>query len=248
MEIGFILKKFITFFIEPLGMVLLLLTIGIYFLFRNKQIISKIFLLTGIFLLFLFSYPPFSNFLVTTLEKQYPKYDYSSDIKYIHVLGNGHTTDLTQPISSQLSDAGTKRVLEGVILHKNIVDSKLIFTGYEGKTDTTNAVMNARLAVALGVEKSNIIINGKPLDTKEEAIVAKSLVGNTPFLLVTSATHMPRAMLLFKSLGMHPIAAPTNFYKNDVKEYLQAPTLSCFENSSRAIHEYIGIIWTKIRS
>ena len=253
MEFGFLLKKFVSFFVEPFGIVMVLFMLGIYFLYMNKQSRAKLFLVLGLSFLLLFSYPPFANILVMPLEGQYPKFEYkdynnSQKIEYIHVLGNGHTKDKTQPISSQLSDGGTKRVLEGVIIHKNIEGSKLIFTGYEGKTDTPNAHMNARLAVALGVNMEDMLVNGMPVDTKEEAVFAKTIIGEKPFVLVTSATHMPRAMHLFESLGMHPIPAPTNFHKGEFTGYLRAPAPIYFHISSVAIHEYLGLLWSKLKS
>lgn len=252
MEFAFLLKKFISFFVEPFGIVITLFFVGLYFLYQKREGRAKLFLLSSFLLLLLFSYPPFANFLVTPLENKYAKYEYkdlnsSQNIKYIHVLGNGHTTDISQPISSQLSDGGTKRVLEGVIIYKNMLNAKLIFTGYKGKTDISNAKMNARLALALGVKKKDMIINGAPVDTKEEALFTKTVVGEKPFLLVTSATHMPRAMLLFESLGMHPIAAPTNFHKEKFVGYLRAPKPIYLHVSSVAIHEYIGLFWSKIK-
>ncbi len=248
MELGFFLKKFVTFFIMPFGIVFTLLTIGLILLYMRKEIQSKLFLSAGLFLLFLFSYPPFANYLVQNLETQYPKYDYKQDITYIHVLGAGHNTDETQPISSHLCNAGTKRVLEGVIIHKRIQNSKIIFTGYAGKSDTSNAVMNSKLALALGVKRDNLIINGNPKDTKEEALFTKTLVGDKAFVLVTSATHMPRSMILFRGEGLNPIAAPTSFYKSEFKGYLRAPSSLSFYISRMAMHEYIGILWTKIRA
>ncbi|HIP13894.1 MAG TPA: hypothetical protein EYG74_00210 [Sulfurimonas autotrophica] len=247
MNIGFFLKKFVTFFLEPLGLVVTLVIIGLYFLHVKRAGFAKVFFSSALFLLLLFSYPPFANFLVQNLENQYPKFDYKSNVKYIHVLGNGHNTDLSQPISSQISSAGTKRVLEGLIIHKKLPNSKIIFTGYAGDTNTTNAVMNAKLAHALGVDYNNMIINGKPTDTKEEALFTQTLVGDEAFILVTSATHMPRAMMLFRSLGMHPIPAPTNYYKSEFRGYLRKPEPLYFYISSIAIHEYLGILWAKLR-
>jgi len=247
MSFGLFVKQFITFFVEPYGLVLTLFILGLYFLYTSRQARAKLFLSLSAFLLFLFAYPPFTNFLVSNLENQYAKYDYKTQVEYIHVLGNGHTTDKTQPISSQLSAAGTKRVLEGVIIHSIMPESKIIFTGYSGKTDTTNAVMNSRLALVLGVNAESMIINGKPTDTREEAVFSKTLVGSEPFILVTSATHMPRSMMLFRSFGMNPIAAPTNFYKEDFRGYLRAPQPIYFHISAVAVHEYLGILYAKLR-
>lgn len=248
MEFGFFIKKFISFFIEPFGSFLALFAIGIYFLFVKKDTLAKSFLILASAILLLYSYPPFANFLVKNLEDQYSKYDYTQDVKYIHVLGNGHTVDASQPISSKITDAGTKRVLEGVIIHKTIAGSKIIFTGYEGSTNISTAKMNAALAMALGVKEENIIINGEPKDTKEEALFAKSIVKDEPFVLVTSATHMPRSMKLFNSLDLNPIAAPTNFEKDNFKGYMRTPNIHSFFISSKAVHEYLGILWSLIRS
>jgi uncharacterized SAM-binding protein YcdF (DUF218 family) len=246
MEIGFIIKKTITFFVEPMGLVLSLFLIGLYFLFTHRDKYAKISLSASFAFLVLFSYPPFSNMLVEGLENRYDKYQYNKDIKYIHVLGGGHTTDPTQPISSKLSDASTKRVLEGIIIHNKTPNSKLIFTGYAGKTDVPTAQMNANLALALGVAKEDIIINGLPKDTQEEAVFSKTVIGDKKFALVTSATHMPRSMVLFENMGMKPVAAPTFFKKSNTNEHL--PSTTSFEKSRMAIHEYLGIIWAKLRS
>lgn len=247
MEIGFFLKKFVSFFVEPYGMVVSLFFLGLFLLFVNRYRLAKNFLFFAFAILLLFSYPPFSNYLVKNLENTYTKYDYKQSVKYIHVLGNGHTTDATQPLSSQITSGGVKRVVEGIIIHQKVADSKLIFTGYEGDTNTTNAQMNASLAIHIGVNASNIIINGKPKDTKEEAEFTKTLVGSEPFILVTSASHMPRAMHLFESLGMKPIPAPTDFRKKEFRGYVVAPEIGAFYNSQVAMHEYLGILWSKLR-
>lgn len=247
MDIGFFLKKMVTFFVEPLGIVVTLFFIGLVFMFFNKNRFAKLSLSASFIFLLLFSYEPFSNFLVKNLEDKYPKYAYNTNIKYIHVLGSGHNTDPSQPISSNISNSGVKRVLEGVLIHKSISGSKLIFTGYEGDTNTSNAQMNANLAIALGVDKENIIIGSKPKDTQEEAYFTKDIVGESAFVLVTSATHMPRSMELFKSLGLNPIAAPSAFCKKEFNGYIQAPDISSLQNSQIAMHEYIGIVWNMLR-
>ncbi|MDD3476052.1 MAG: ElyC/SanA/YdcF family protein [Sulfurimonas sp.] len=216
-------------------------------LFLKKYRLSKLSLGASFIFLSLFSYEPFSNALVKNLEDQYPKYAYNADIKYIHVLGSGHNTDESQPISSNIGDAGIKRVLEGILIHKNISGTKLIFTGYEGDTNTSNAQMNANLAMALGVNKDDIIIGKEPKDTMEEAYFTKNIVGEDTFVLVTSATHMPRSMELFKSLGLNPIAAPSAFYKKEFDGYMKVPNVYSLQNSQMAMHEYIGILWNKLR-
>ena len=247
MSFGLFIKKFISFFFEPIGIVITLFVIGMYYIYKKKYYRGEQFVLSSVLLLALFSYPPFSNFLVTKLENQYPKYDYTQQIEYIHVLGNGHTTDASQPISSQISNDGTKRIVEGVIIHKQVPNSKIIFTGYAGTTEIATAIMNANLSYALGVDQNSTIINPKPEDTREEAEFTKTVVGDRAFVLVTSASHMPRAMMLFQSYGMHPIAAPTAFYKSDDISWFSAPSAHALFVSTLAMHEYVGMLYAKLR-
>jgi len=246
-ELGFLLKKFVSFFVEPLGLVLILSVFGIYYFYARNESKAKKFFSSSLFLLFLFSYPPFSNFLLKGLENQYVKYDYKQNVKYIHVLGSSHNTDTKQPLSSQISCAGIKRIAEGIIIHNHTPNSKIIFTGYAGNTDTSQAVMNEKLAEELNVSRNDLVINSLQKDTKEEALFAKTVVGNAPFVLVTSASHMPRAMMLFQSLGLHPIAAPTNYYEEEFRGYLRAPSAKSFYLSTIATHEYVGIVWAKLK-
>ena len=110
-EFGFMLKKFVSFFVEPYGMVLSLFIFGFFFLYFKKDRLAKLFFSFAFGLFMLYTYPPFSNYLVKNLEDRYKKYDYTHDIKYIHVLGSGHNGDKSQPISSRVF---ATRVIEGV--------------------------------------------------------------------------------------------------------------------------------------
>lgn len=247
MELLFSLKKLISFFIKPYGLILLILMVGLYFLFAKKEKLSKVLLSLGVFLLLLFSYSPFSNMLVSGLEDRFVKYDYSHEgIKYIHVLGSGHTSDDTQPLSSLISNSGVKRVLEGVLIHKNIAGSKLIFTGYGDKNEISNAEINKRLAISLGVNEEYIIIDETPKDTNDEAFFAKKITQGEELILVTSATHMQRSLAIFASVGLYPTPAPTDFHKKEILSYFELPCLGSLQNSQMSMHEYIGILWSKL--
>jgi len=247
--VGFFLKKAVSFFIEPLGMILLLSLLGLLFLFKKRENLAKIYFTLSFLFLFFYSYPPVSNFLVKNLEENYTKYDYNQKAIYIHVLGSGHRIDDNQPISSSLTTNGTKRVIEGVMIHKKLANSKLVFTGYKGHTSISNALMNKRFAIALGVEEKDIILNKKAKDTMEEAIFMKSLLKDDDerFILVTSASHMHRAMMLFKSIGLNPIPAPTDFYGTTTGSFLTPPNIGALSISQMAIHEYLGILWAKLQ-
>lgn len=247
MEILFLTKKVVTFFVEPFGIILMLNLIGLYFLYKSTYKKAKFFLSSSLFLLLFFSYPPVGNFLIQQLESQYVKYNYQNiDIGFIHVLGHGHYDNDKWPLSSQIGSASLKRTIEGIAIYKklNNPNVKLIFTGYAGAVNnTSNAEINASIAKIAGIRGKNIIINGEPKDTKEESLFTKSIVGNKPFILVTSASHMPRAIKLFKDLGLNPIAAPTDFKSGKIN-FLSYPSAGSIRKSQNAIHEFLGMAWS----
>ncbi|MBL6977129.1 MAG: YdcF family protein [Candidatus Thioglobus sp.] len=250
MEFLFLIKKAVTFFIEPLGLILTLAFIGLYFLYKSHHLKAKFFLSVSILLLVVFSYPPIANNLIKQLEKQNKKHVPSDHINYVHVLGGGHHENEHWPLSSQIGNSSLKRTFEGISIYKQSGNPKpkLIFTGFSGfDNNIPNAKINASIAELAGVPSKNIIVNGNPKDTQEEANFARSIVGNKPFILVTSASHMPRAIKLFKNMNISPIAAPTDF-KGRNEPLFSAPNIGSFEKSRNAIHEFLGISWAYLIS
>ena len=75
------------------------------------------------------------------------------------------------------------------------------------------------------------------------------LIGNEPFVLVTSASHMPRALKLAQSRGLHALPAPTDhaarrLYWDRVTDYF--PSADGLYRSERACYEYLGLAWNKL--
>ncbi|STQ12920.1 protein YcbC [Enterobacter cloacae] len=107
--------------------------------------------------------------------------------------------------SSNLINNSLPRLNEGIRLWLANPGSKMIFTGAPAKTNpVSTAEAGARVAESLGVPRSAIITLDSPKDTEEEAAAVKQAIGDVPFLLVTSASHLPRAMIFFEKQGTAP--------------------------------------------
>jgi len=74
----------------------------------------------------------------------------------------------------------------------------------------STAEAGARVAESLGVPRSQIMTLDEPKDTEEEAAAVAKAIGQQPFLLVSSASHLPRAVIFFRNAGLQPIPAPAN--------------------------------------
>ena len=78
----------------------------------------------------------------------------------------------------------------------------------------------------------------------------KKIVGDNKFILVTTASHMPRSMALFKKLGMQPIPAPTDHAmkrRQGIHPGVFFPNSGKIRNAELVFHEYLGLAWAKLR-
>ena len=108
----------------------------------------------------------------------------------------------------------------------------------------------AKVAIDLGVPQADIVEEPRTKDTKDEARLLKNIVDDTPFVLVTAASHMPRAMAMFRKQGMHPIPAPTAHRVLRGPEIGFAeffPSANSIEKSETVAYEYMGLVWAKLR-
>ena len=232
MDFAFILKKIISSAVMPLSIFFIILFFGLLFLNKSTLKKSKKIIYFAIFILILISYQPTSQILLKPLESSYGKMQTApKEIKYILLLGG----DVD------------KRGWEALRLYYQLEDAKIITSGYEGNYALPEATRTAHLFYQLGIPKEDIIIHEKPKDTKEEAIETKKLLGEEPFILVTSAYHMPRAIGLFKKEGLNPLAAPTNFKAETPINYFSIPKGGHIVNTETALHEYLGLFWAKIK-
>jgi len=235
----------------PLPIGVFFIVLALLLLYKNKTKPAKLMLSLSIIWLFLFSYAPIANKLLHSIEsRNQTLYEAPKNIQYIYVLGGGHHTDATLPITSQVVETSVVRLNEGIRLYHQLDEkASIIVSGHSGLFDpTSHAVMQKKLALALGVKQEKILLRPEPRDTQEEAKAAKELVGDAAFILVTSASHMTRALNFFKKEGLNPIPAPTNHLAS-----IQHPNYTDFFSSDAlvksriAFHEYLGLFWQKIK-
>jgi uncharacterized SAM-binding protein YcdF (DUF218 family) len=260
------MKGILSQIIMPLPLFFLLITAGFFFLWRKKKAWKILLLVAWCWLLFV-STRPVPAALVRHLEYKYKTLSQEQiselpDSVNIIVLGGGHADDMNLPPNDQLSTIALGRMVEGVRIYKGTEHSltrhvgmagsvKIIVSGYAGKGKISQAEVLYRNALMLGVDSSALIVSSKSSNTEEEAREYLRLCGSSrKLVIVTSAIHMPRAMMIFKSAGIDVIPAPTNHLikygsvKNKLGWVPSAGNISMME---QAMHEYVGILWVEIR-
>lgn len=160
------------------------------------------------------------------------------------VLGSGYRAEDELPPNDRLSANGLARLIEGIRLLRMLPEARLIVSDGLGQGQSL-----ADTAAFLGVARERIAIEPRSRDTADEAALLRPLVGNAPFLLVTSASHMRRAMGLFQKQGLRPVAAPTDFVApgSGFTAADLVPSAGNFTRTDAALHEWIGLAWAHMR-
>ncbi len=249
-HILFLFKKFLGKLFMPVPVTLLLLLWGLLLLLRRKtRWFGVLCVLLATTLLFVCSYAPLSNQLISQLEAQVPSYRQGHiPIDYVAVLGSWHQTVADQPVTSELSPTAIIRLAEGIRVYRLNPGSKLIFTGYKGTSGepTFFPEKMRELAVALGVPNDDILVFNGPRDTVEEAQTIAAKFPASELVLVTSAAHMPRALGLFRGVGLDPHPAPTEHLGKPSRSWWTFPDGETLANSESWAHEQLGLLWARL--
>jgi uncharacterized SAM-binding protein YcdF (DUF218 family) len=162
----------------------------------------------------------------------------------IVLLGGSLDTTLTQIYGAPQLNAEAERVTEFIALAREHPEAKLVFTGGSSALigeGITEAEVLRRFLMRLGLDPSRVVYDEKARNTYENAVYTRELVRPQPgerWLLITSASHMPRAYGAFSKIGWgdiipYPVGyrARTTFLSG-AREY---------ETLAYAVHEWIGL-------
>lgn len=115
---------------------------------------------------------------------------------------------------------------------------------FEGEGD---AVTASRLLEALGIEPGRLVLEDRSRDTYENAVFTRKLVNPQPgetWLLLTSAFHMPRSMLLFRKSNFEVVPWPTDYRSTGQNGFgwSHDDPVGTLQTTSTALREWIGLV------
>lgn len=238
----------------PIGVFCLLL--ALFFMIFRLQKMAIFSLLITLCLFIVFGYGVPARQYVKTLERKFPSFDIEKiteeqqrEIRFVVVLGSANVTDTALPESNQLSTSSLYRLVEGIRIQRQLPRTFLIFSGGAVQDPRANAVVAGRVAESLGVDREQMVIEEHARDTSEEAKLLQPMLKDMPFILVTSAAHMERAMRLFQQAGTQPIAAPTDFLIKSNGQLVSSsfvPTCGNLGLSQRMLYAWAAQAWNSI--
>lgn len=244
----------IKFFLSPFTWLVLLMLFGIIlYLLRKRSTAVKVFFGAAI-LFFVITTPWLPDLMIDSVENQYPRQfnlsmvDTSASYDIL-VLGSGHSYDTSLPAKDQLNPSALSRLTEGVRIWRMMPKSRLILSGYSPDFPPSQAEVLAASAISLGVDPKRVYVQTKPTITYEEAKEYKRLFADSThkLIIVTSAYHIPRAVVLFRSQGLDVIPASTfHLHKRSLHAKVQwLPEIDNLEKMEKATTEWVGMAYTK---
>lgn len=240
----------IKFLIDPFNIFWLLLLVTIIFFMMKKERVFKRLLAVTLCWFVIISTPLVPSLLLLSLENRFDPVDVNlldkPDANYhIVVLGGGHGIDSRLPPNQLLSSNALGRLNEGIRLYRQLPDSRLVLSGSAGSTPISQAELLRQTAINLGVDDENILIQPEPDNTFREAeVFAEKFAGENPVILVTSASHMPRAVMLFDRFGIDVIPSPANFRIKEEHQHkwIGLPSTGNISHLKAALYEYAALL------
>jgi uncharacterized SAM-binding protein YcdF (DUF218 family) len=182
-----------------------------------------------------------------SFEKAYPHG--SEPLRFVVVLAGSSKANPDVSAARQLGASTLERLVEGIRIYRKFPGCKLLVSGGAVFSTTPAAALMREAAIEMGVPGEDIILENRSLDTHDEAVMIKPMVGDAPLALVTSASHMKRSLLLFRGQAMKPYPAPAGSVASGSAALNPAsffPEASALQKSEMALHEYLGIAWAMI--
>jgi uncharacterized SAM-binding protein YcdF (DUF218 family) len=242
----FFLSKVLTVFLFPLPLCIFL---SLLFTYKIDGWKNKTLTLIPIFILWISSSFPFSQYLVSKLEREYPPIEMDSlpQADAIVILA-GMINNLTlHDTRIELND-GAERLTDSILIYKKKKAPEIILTGGSGVLfyqKNPESVLAKRFLVSYGVKEEHITIEKDSRNTYENAFYTAVLLKEKQkrkIILVTSAFHFKRAEALFKKQGLEVIPFPTDYrsLKMDLYWEVLVPSTASLGTTTLAIKELIG--------
>ena len=242
------LHKVLPLIASPLFLIIFLVILGV--IFKSKKISFL-----GVGILIFCSLPIISTKLISYLEKDHVLQDISNiDKADAIVVLSGMLQMIKVDDELKYEFRGeVDRILSGIDLFKNNKAPLLILT--RGKYPWSEGIPEGEylkdFAVKFGIPKENILLTDSVQNTYQEAKSVKKLLNSNEakIILVTSASHMPRAKKIFETSNIKIIPFAVDFINSHSKLTVMdfIPSAYTFSITSFFVREMIGRLYYNLR-
>jgi uncharacterized SAM-binding protein YcdF (DUF218 family) len=238
----------LSFLLSPLNWIILLLIAG-YFL--RKALLKKICRIVALCIFLLFS----NEWLLDWYAKKWQPAPVviSTGIAYsCGIVPGGFASPDAD--DNGYFNATADRFIQVVKLYKLGVIKHILISGGNGKIESKNFREGHWVKgelISMGIPDPVIFVEDKSNNTFENAMYAKQILDSVqlkpPYLLITSAHHVPRASLLFKNAGILTVPFPCSYIagRGNFSFPSLLPELGVLGTWDLYLKEAAGYLWYK---
>lgn len=245
----FLFSKLLSAITQPMFWLALWWALALLILTRWRRP-AGIMLWSGLVVLGLLGFSAIPDALLRLLENRYPVPTTEAVDRHVGiiVLGGavGHPDSFASHGQVPLGEAAERMTVPVGLMHQH-PRLKLVFSGGEGRLLTTG-VTESELALVFyqqqGLDMARVLLEDGSRTTRENAQQVAKLLGERcqqPWLLVTSAWHMPRSMAEFEAVGCKVTPYPVDFRTGSLSQLTEYSLAHSLLRWQTALHEWLGL-------
>ncbi len=246
----FWLSKLVWLFISPLNIMLLLLVLVWLLLLANAKRPAKRLLGGIVLILLLIALFPVNDWLLSPLENRFETNPaLPESIEGILVLSGALHPERSALWGQTEVNAAVERELTFMSLARAWPDAILVYTGGSSslvRQQYKAADVAKKLFEEQGMDTSGILFERQARNTYENATLSLELVKpglEKPWILITSAFHMPRAIGIFCQAGWPMLPFPVDHRSHPNGDFKIGWNLGGhLSGLDIAIHEWLGLL------
>lgn len=244
----FVFGKFISALLQPLAWSGLLVLLALRWQIARPRAARRA-LWAAAVLLWGVGWMPLPEALLRQLENRYPvPQGPLQGYVGVVVLGGGMEKGYVEAGREQLAlNAAAERLTMPVALLHQYPHLRLLFSGGEGSLNwegPSEADRARRFFLQMGLRPDQLILEAASRTTDENAQLSAALPGvdkTQPWLLLTSAWHMPRSLASFQAAGWNVTPYPVDFRSGSHTPWLEYSLARGALDWQLLLHEWVGM-------
>jgi len=243
-----IASKAVWLLIRPETMLVALYAMALLFLWLGRTMAGSRSLALALTLTIAIGVFPIGTFVLSPLERAYSAQPTVTQPAGILVLGGAEDEAPEYAGNMALVNNGGDRLIAAIQLARQHPEAVVLYTG--GKVALRPVAegdfeLGPDILRQLGLSEDRLIVEGRSRTTAENAALSLAIApsGDGPWILVTSAFHMPRALGTFCAAGWKNLVPyPTDYRGGKIRERIGWDLAGHLMDLNTGVKEWVGLL------